>query len=75
ATHFISLKVTLAKRQDFNLNIYDLTGKLAYFSKENTLQKGTNILSLQEINFDSGVYFVELIGEGIRLQQKFVVAN
>ena len=75
ASHFISLEVTLAKRQDFNLNIYDLTGKLVYSAEENTLQKGTNILTLQEIDFDSGIYFVELIGQGIRFQQKFVVAK
>ena len=48
--------------------VKDIAGKLVYSSTQNT---NTN-LHLNISNFENGIYFMNVVGENLNLNQKFI---
>jgi len=66
----ISVKFNSESVGDKMLRLFDITGTLI-FSQTNSVEKGTNVLRVQEANLSRGVYFLQL--EGVREMTRIVV--
>ena len=75
ALGFINLELNLAKRENVQLNIYDLQGRKVYTATEVSFNRGKNQLLLNNLEFETGIYVLKIEGNNLLIQQKFVVAK
>ena len=75
ALGFINLELNLAKKENVQLNIYDLRGRKVYSEEGVSFNRGKNHLSLNNLEFETGIYVIKIEGRDLLIQQKFVIAE
>ncbi len=68
----LNINFNLPKSESFNYNIFDISGKLIYSGSLGELNKGNSTSQIQIENLNSGIYFLELIGESNSFKHKII---
>lgn len=75
AKEFLKLNLSLAKTTALELRVFSTSGKLVYYRGQESFARGEQYINFSISNWKTGVYFIELKGDGLIFQDKFVVAN
>ena len=70
----LNLKISLAKSETVQIEMYDFTGKVISNSKIN-FKEGSNNFRMDLSKFPSGVYFVKINSENVNHSEKVVKMN
>ncbi len=71
AQNFLNLAFNSENRNNYNLEIFDITGKLVY-SSSISVDSGYNQIAIDISILNKGMYFVKLSGDDNKLQVKFI---
>jgi hypothetical protein len=67
------VEVSLAKRSDLNLSVYDLTGQKVYELNNGSTPAGTHALTINASNLKAGVYYYTVTADGNKVTKKMIV--
>ncbi|MFT7084385.1 MAG: hypothetical protein ACJAV5_000090 [Vicingaceae bacterium] len=71
----VNLELNLAKKENLEINIYDLKGRKVYNLAASSFNRGNNRILLNDLGFETGIYIIEIEGDDLLFQQKLVVAR
>jgi hypothetical protein len=70
----INVQFNLKNAERLKVSIVDLNGRLVYNAEEKNYSAGNQEIDIKIDSWKTGVYFLEIIGSKIKIQNKFVVA-
>ena len=68
-----TLRINLAKSNDLDIDIFDLSGTLVHHETRYKASSGENVISIDTRNFHSGTYLVKVKAGSSAMNQKMVV--
>lgn len=71
----LNIEFQLAKAERLSLRIYDIQGRLVMEQKEKQYVQGVNSVKIQALALESGSYFMQLLGEDIKVEKKFIIST
>ncbi len=75
ASRIVNLELNLTKREELDINIYNIKGQKVYNLAGNSYNRGKTRVVLNNLDLETGIYIIEIEGEGLLFQQKMVVAR
>jgi subtilisin family serine protease len=71
----LNLELSLAKKENLQINIYNIQGGKVYSVEGSSFNRGKNRILLQNLDINTGIYFIEVEGKSLLFQQKIVVVR
>lgn len=71
----LTVEFELSNAQRLQLNVYDIHGRLVWQEKEKQYFRGTNILQIHSLALESGSYYLQLSGEKLKVEKKFIITT
>jgi hypothetical protein len=70
----LNVQLNVPENESYNLNIFDIQGKLIHQLDQQSISKGQNNFSIDVSSWKTGVYFFSIQSENLKIQNKFVVS-
>ena len=75
ASNLISVSLDINRKDNLSLTVFDLKGRSVVSIPTVAFQRGRNTVPVETSELENGIYILEIEGEELLLQQKFIVAH
>jgi hypothetical protein len=71
----LTIEFQLAKAENLSLKVYDIHGRLVLEQGEKQYVRGANSIQIHSLALESGSYFMQLLGENLKVEKKFIITT